>query len=290
MHLKMDKLHDAINTLSPALKDHGLVAEVVGQNIARLRDQYNQIAGQTVSYNANLLTLTNTFGLTKAQVLEMAQYAGVNLTAALKTEDIQAFTGAIGQIGGVSDDTKAKLAALGQQGGPAIVAVAAGMQAHVGDVSAAAGNASSAASTAFTSPNWNAAGQTMMQHLAEGIMANDNAAISAVQNTVNQINASFASISGAPTGPIVGHRAGGGPVSSGTPYVVGENGPELFVPGGSGSIVPQTSGGTPVASAGGGPATVILEVDGNTIGQILFPYLQTAGLQNKRNNVDLGLS
>lgn len=34
-------------------------------------------------------------------------------------------------------------------------------------------------------------------------------------------------------------RANGGPVSGGTPYMVGERGPELFVPGSSGSIVPN---------------------------------------------------
>ena len=34
-------------------------------------------------------------------------------------------------------------------------------------------------------------------------------------------------------------RAAGGPVSGGTPYVVGEKGPELFVPGSSGNIVPN---------------------------------------------------
>ena len=34
-----------------------------------------------------------------------------------------------------------------------------------------------------------------------------------------------------------GFRAGGGPVTSGSPYVVGEQGPELFVPGASGTIV-----------------------------------------------------
>lgn len=36
-----------------------------------------------------------------------------------------------------------------------------------------------------------------------------------------------------------GARAGGGPVSAGAPYVVGERGPELFVPSGSGDIVPS---------------------------------------------------
>ena len=38
---------------------------------------------------------------------------------------------------------------------------------------------------------------------------------------------------------IGGNRAAGGPVSGGTPYVVGEKGPELFVPNSHGSIVPN---------------------------------------------------
>jgi hypothetical protein len=43
-------------------------------------------------------------------------------------------------------------------------------------------------------------------------------------------------------------RASGGPVSSGTPYIVGERGPELFVPNGSGNIVPNNKmGGVTVA-------------------------------------------
>ena len=42
-----------------------------------------------------------------------------------------------------------------------------------------------------------------------------------------------------------GFRAEGGPVGAGSAYVVGEKGPELFVPGASGSIIPNgaTSGG-----------------------------------------------
>ena len=41
-----------------------------------------------------------------------------------------------------------------------------------------------------------------------------------------------------------GFRANGGPVSSGTPYIVGERGPELFVPSRSGTIVPNGAGGS----------------------------------------------
>jgi lambda family phage tail tape measure protein len=44
---------------------------------------------------------------------------------------------------------------------------------------------------------------------------------------------------------IGGARALGGPVAQNTPYLVGEKGPELFVPGSSGAIIPngQTTGG-----------------------------------------------
>jgi hypothetical protein len=44
-------------------------------------------------------------------------------------------------------------------------------------------------------------------------------------------------------------RASGGPVSAGRPYIVGERGPELFVPGSSGGIVPNGAmmGGMTVA-------------------------------------------
>lgn len=46
-----------------------------------------------------------------------------------------------------------------------------------------------------------------------------------------------------------GARADGGPVSSGSAYLVGERGPELFVPGASGHIIPN---GGPGALVGGG--------------------------------------
>ncbi len=36
-----------------------------------------------------------------------------------------------------------------------------------------------------------------------------------------------------------GHRASGGPVTSGNPYLVGEQGPEIFMPNNSGTIIPN---------------------------------------------------
>ena len=41
--------------------------------------------------------------------------------------------------------------------------------------------------------------------------------------------------------PVSGARAAGGPVAAGAAYLVGEQGPELFVPGTSGSIAPNAS-------------------------------------------------
>lgn len=49
-------------------------------------------------------------------------------------------------------------------------------------------------------------------------------------------------------------RANGGPVSAGSPYIVGERGPELFVPGRSGTIVPNDK-------MGGGQTNVVVNVD-----------------------------
>jgi hypothetical protein len=50
----------------------------------------------------------------------------------------------------------------------------------------------------------------------------------------------------------LGARAMGGPVSSGSPYVVGEQGPELFVPHASGTIVPNNKMGGGSGSGSGG--------------------------------------
>lgn len=50
-------------------------------------------------------------------------------------------------------------------------------------------------------------------------------------------------------GKSLGFRAAGGPVTSGSPYIVGERGPELFVPNRSGTIIPNS--GLAGAPAGG---------------------------------------
>lgn len=69
----------------------------------------------------------------------------------------------------------------------------------------------------------------------------NNAAVKGIANVVSSVFGGF--------------RANGGSVSSGTPYVVGERGAELFVPKSNGMIVPNNA-------LGGGGTTVNLTVNG----------------------------
>jgi len=64
----------------------------------------------------------------------------------------------------------------------------------------------------------------------------------------------------------VNFRANGGPVTGGSPYIVGERGPELFVPGRSGSIVPnnQLPGGGDTIVNGG--INITVENTGESLG------------------------
>ena len=67
-------------------------------------------------------------------------------------------------------------------------------------------------------------------------------------------------------GPLVGAigtRAGGGPVNSGQPYLVGERGPELFVPKVSGKIVPNMYPSR--AAMAGAPIVLETRIRGNDL-------------------------
>ncbi len=60
-----------------------------------------------------------------------------------------------------------------------------------------------------------------------------------------KVGNAFSALGGGIRG-ITGTRAGGGSVSAGNSYLVGERGPELFTPGASGSITPNGGGGTTI--------------------------------------------
>ncbi len=72
------------------------------------------------------------------------------------------------------------------------------------------------------------------------------------------IDQAFGSVGGGGIFGFLGNifkRERGGPVAGGNPYVVGEKGPELFVPRSSGTIVPNNQLG------GGGSTSVVVNVD-----------------------------
>jgi hypothetical protein len=69
-----------------------------------------------------------------------------------------------------------------------------------------------------------------------------------------------------------GFRAMGGPVSGGSPYVVGEQGPELFVPHASGTIVPNNKMGGGSGS-GSGSVTVNYNIAAGVSRAELVPIL-----------------
>ena len=82
-----------------------------------------------------------------------------------------------------------------------------------------------------------------------------------------------------------GFRAEGGPVGAGNSYIVGEKGPELFVPGSSGSIVPNGSMG-----GGGGGAGTSVNITYNIASGVtraeLKPILEQQRAQLKRDIPD----
>ena len=114
-------------------------------------------------------------------------------------------------------------------------------------------------------------------------------AISAIKNLLSPATSAISPLSGlgALATPIpglaVGGRANGGPVQMGTRYLVGERGPELFVPGRSGTVIPNT-GGTNV--------TVNVDASGtsaqgdsqqaNQLGRVIGAAVQAELIKQKR--------
>jgi hypothetical protein len=99
-------------------------------------------------------------------------------------------------------------------------------------------------------------GSGEIQHLVAGLQAIwrwANAAASAIGSLVSAIGRIHMPSLHIPNIHIPGiGKAAGGPVAGMTPYMVGERGPEMFVPGRSGTIVPNG------ALGGGGGGTIVL--------------------------------
>jgi tape measure domain-containing protein len=107
---------------------------------------------------------------------------------------------------------------------------------------------------------------------------------------VGNFSSAFGSGSSVAFNPAVsfgGFRAAGGSVTSGSSYVVGEKGPELFVPGRSGTIVPN-------GSMGGNTSNIVVNVDasgsrvegdeqeGKQLGRVIAAAIQQELVKQKR--------
>jgi phage-related minor tail protein len=126
-----------------------------------------------------------------------------------------------------------------------LAAAGAALSAFVGGpVQSATGAIETAVTRSFTSVENTIAravisGKTSMDSLVTSILAGFDR-IATTQFIVKPLENVLSSIAGSIL-PIGGARAAGGPVDAGTPYLVGEQGPELFVPGASGAIAPNAA-------------------------------------------------
>ena len=68
----------------------------------------------------------------------------------------------------------------------------------------------------------------------------------------------------------------GGPVFAGSPYLVGEKGPELFIPRSAGMIIPNGQGSTSSASAGGGGnQTIVVKIGDEVVARVVANAMAT---------------
>jgi len=95
--------------------------------------------------------------------------------------------------------------------------------------------------------------EAILQDLAR--IALEMVLVEPINSAADQLGESFA----ASIGDVIGQRQAGGPVMAGAPYLVGEQGPEVFVPNASGAV------------ASTGPAQVInitIQAQGDAAGAV----------------------
>lgn len=189
------------------------------------------------------------------------------------------FTGVPGQAGIARDAIYATVAGLLQYGGASGAAaqgssgfgssaeeVAGALMDVVGASDAAAGGYANVtnASQALAASQATLAGRLMATGNGLSVVA-DMAANAGMSLQQMSQNYGTQNVTEAPAWTPA-FRASGGPVAMGRAYVVGEEGPELFVPSSSGQIVPSGGGeGSATMTSGGGGNTYVFNI-GNVYG------------------------
>ena len=82
-------------------------------------------------------------------------------------------------------------------------------------------------------------------------------------------------------------RAGGGPVTSGTPYIVGEEGPELFSPGQSGTIINATDTANALGGVNIAPGAIVVNGAGDPerVAQLVINKIKAEAARNRRSGI-----
>ena len=97
-------------------------------------------------------------------------------------------------------------------------------------ISSALGAAADAGASRFNDMT-----ESILQDLAR--IALERLVVEPLMGWTDQLGANFAQS----IGDVIGQRASGGPVLAGASYLVGEQGPEVFVPGAGGAVTPAAA-------------------------------------------------
>ena len=172
----------------------------------------------------------------------------------------------ISKLLGPIDETGAKWKGWGEAAGAAAGAIVSGIASLPGKIAEIAGSIATAttdlagrAANAFLTYDWAGLGRTMVDRIIAGIAGMGDALAAKLSSVAGdawsgvKAKLGFGGGDAAPAaaGSLPG-RATGGSIHGGHPYMVGERGPEMIVPGASGIVIPHHALG--VKAAGVNPA------------------------------------
>ena len=157
----------------------------------------------------------------------------------------------VNKLLGPIDETGAKWKGWGEAAGAAAGAVVSGIASLPGKIAELGGAIATAttglagrAANAFLTYDWAGLGRTMVDRIIAGISGMGDALARKLSGIAGDAwsgvksKLGFGGDAPAPAGSLPG-RATGGSIHGGHPYMVGERGPEMIVPGASGTVIPH---------------------------------------------------
>jgi len=230
-----------------------LVANPVGLVITGLVTAFAALGLWVSNNSAGIFTFFSSFGEAFMKALGPGAAGAVtSIVSGLKT-----VWDAVNNILGPIDEVGTKWKTWGEGAGQAAAAVVNAISALPGQVAAVGGQFASAMTAlaqqgwaAFKAVDWSSLGSALIEGIVSGVTGAAGRLASAVGDAAS---AAWAKAKGAiglggggptarPAAPApLQARALGGPVRSGVPYLVGERGPEIFVPSSAGRIETNNS-------------------------------------------------